>query len=150
MDHIVPDVDLAAEVERLRALLEQQPSCLLRVGVDGTMLAASDAAISLFGARSLSQLFERSLIERLQGDGAALWLDFVVRVRQAGSASAECDMDDLSGQPTAVAREDGLERRRDHRGRQRIGVDHVQPREALDGDRARIGDDQRRLTAAAQ
>jgi PAS domain-containing protein len=94
--------DLAAEVERLRTLLERQPSCLMRVGLDGTMLAVSDAAVSLLGASGLAEVLDASLIGRLHGDGAQLWSDFVARVLYAGSASAECEMNDLTGVRRAV------------------------------------------------
>ena len=98
----VPDADLAGEVERLRALLDRQPSCLMRVGIDGLILAASDAAVSLFGAQKLAQVLDASLVQRLDGNGAQVWADFVVRVHQSGSASAECEMRDLAGGQRAV------------------------------------------------
>src|SRR5687768_5042256 len=94
--------DPAAEVERLRALLERQPSCLMRITLDGTLLAVSDAALSLLGARALAQVLETSLIEHLHGDAEHLWSDFVRRVLQAGSASLECEMNDLAGVRRAV------------------------------------------------
>jgi hypothetical protein len=96
------DTDLAAEVERLRTMLERQPSCLMRVGADGTILAASDAAISLLGGRGLAFVLETSLIDRLAGSGADLWSELVARIRQSGSASAECEMTDLTGLGRAV------------------------------------------------
>ncbi|MBM3818387.1 MAG: hypothetical protein FJW14_05130 [Acidimicrobiia bacterium] len=91
------ETDLGAEVERLRTLLERQPSCLMRVGVDGTILAASDAAVSLLGARGLVFVLDTSLVERLADNGPQVWADLVGRVRQSGSASAECEMNDLTG-----------------------------------------------------
>jgi hypothetical protein len=93
----VGNADLALEVERLRTLLERQPSCLMRVGVDGLVLAASDAAIGLLGAQKLAQVLDASLVQRLHGNGAQVWADFVSRVQQSGSASAECEMRDLAG-----------------------------------------------------
>jgi hypothetical protein len=36
-----------AEALHLRRVIEQQPSCLLRVGIDGAVLAANEAALSL-------------------------------------------------------------------------------------------------------
>ena len=91
-----------ADVDWLRALLERQPSCLMRVGIDGTLLAVSDAALSLLGARALAHVLETSLTERLDGDAEHVWSDFVRRVLQAGSASVECEMNDLAGVRRAV------------------------------------------------
>jgi hypothetical protein len=98
-----PAVDSEAEVVRLRMLLEQQPSCLMRVATDGTLLAVSDAAVTLLGARDLAQLLDTSLIDRIRGDSAAnVWADFTTRVLSAGSASAECDIDDVAGTRRSV------------------------------------------------
>jgi hypothetical protein len=95
-------LDPAAEVERLRALLEKQPSCLLRVGTDGKLLAVSDVALRLLGANDLAQVLDTNFVERLQGDGAGVWADFVHRVSHSGSGSAECEMTDLTGARRAV------------------------------------------------
>jgi PAS domain-containing protein len=95
-------IDLTAEVERLRLLLERQPTCLMRVGIGGTLLAANDAAQSLLGATTLADVLGTSFVERLQGDAAAIWSEFIGRVANAGSASLECDMTDLAGTQRAV------------------------------------------------
>jgi PAS domain S-box-containing protein len=91
------DAGLAAEVERLRTILERQPACLLRVGIDGTMLALSDAAVRLLGASTLAAVLDSSLLDHLVGDASQLWGEFVARVCESGSASVECDMTDLEG-----------------------------------------------------
>jgi hypothetical protein len=104
----VPDTNLAAEVERLHALLDIQPSCLMRVSVDGIVLAASDAAISLLGAQRLAQVLDSNLLDRLEGEREPIWADFVERVRQGGSASAECEMNDLAGVRRAVVLQGAL------------------------------------------
>ena len=91
-------MDLEAEVERLRALLERQPSCLLRVGVAGTLLAVNEAALSFLGARGLAQVLGTSLVERIEGENSgAMWADFATRVSTTGSGSLECEMTDLTG-----------------------------------------------------
>jgi hypothetical protein len=98
-----PKVDAAAEVVRLRMLLEGQPSCLIRVGTDATLLAVSDAALTLLGARDLAQLLETSLVDRIRSDSAPdVWADFATRVISGGSASAECDIDDVAGTRRSV------------------------------------------------
>ena len=102
-EHPAPaETELAVEVERLRVILERQPSCLMRVGVDGTLFAVSDAALSLLGGRALAQVLDTSLVDRLEGDRGPLWSDFVGRVMQAGSASLECEMNHLDGMRRAV------------------------------------------------
>ena len=96
------DQNPAAEVERLRTLLERQPACLMRVGTDGTLHAVSDAALSLLGASNLAQVLGTSLIERITGDARRVWSDFVLRVSQGGSASVECEMTDLAASRRSV------------------------------------------------
>ena len=91
------------EVERLRAILEKQPSCLMRVAIDGRMLAISDHAMSLLGARELGQVLDTNFVERLRGDAVAeTWSEFVARVTQSGSASAETELEEFSGNIRAV------------------------------------------------
>ena len=91
-------MDLEAEVERLRSLLERQPSCLLRVGVAGTLLAVNETALRFLGARALAQVLGTSLVERIEGEtGGAMWAEFATRVSGAGSGSLECEMTDLAG-----------------------------------------------------
>ncbi len=100
-----PHAPLAAvhdDVEWLRGLLDRQPCCVMRVGLEGTMLAVSEAAVSLLGARTLSDVLEKSLLPCLQGDAERLWNDFVARVLYGGSASVECELDDLTGTRRAV------------------------------------------------
>jgi len=96
-----PDLDPAVEIERLRALLEKQPSCLMRIGNDGTLLAVNEVALTLLGARALDDVLGTSFTDRIPGDGT-VWADFVRRVSQGGSASTECDMSDLAGVSRAV------------------------------------------------
>ena len=93
----------ASEVERLRAILDKQPSCLLRVALDGRLLAVSDHALSLLGARDLGQVLDTNFVERLRGDTvAATWSEFVTRVTQSGSASAESELEEFGGSRRAV------------------------------------------------
>jgi len=95
------DVDPTIEIERLRTLLEKQPSCLMRIGSDGKLLAVNEAALSLLGGRALVEVLGGMLTDRIHGDGKA-WSDFARRVSQAGSASTECEMSDLAGVRRAV------------------------------------------------
>ncbi len=91
------DDDPRVEADRLRTLLDKLPSCLMRVGVDGTLLAVSDTARDLLGARDLGAALGSNFIDRLRGDASAVWGDFAQRVSHDGSGSAECEMEDLAG-----------------------------------------------------
>ena len=96
-------LDPIAEIARLRALLERQPSCLMRIGTDGRLLAVSDAALTLLGAHELAQVLDTNLVDRIRGDSAAnAWTDFTTRVVSSGSASAECEIEDLAGTARSV------------------------------------------------
>jgi hypothetical protein len=75
----------------------------MRVATDGKLLAASDAAVSLMGATNLGEVLDSSLVDRLRGERIAeLWSDFVTRVSEGGSASAETELEDLAGTKRAV------------------------------------------------
>ena len=95
--------DSAAAVARLRTMLERQPSCLMRIGPDGMLLAASDAGVTLLGASAVGQVLDTSFVDRIRSDAAAdVWADFTTRVVSGGSASAECEIDDLGGTRRSV------------------------------------------------
>jgi PAS domain-containing protein len=97
-----PGVHTSADVDRLHALLDKQPSCVMRVAADGRLLAVNDAALSLLGARALVDVLGTMFTERLHGDGTG-WTEFSRRVAQSGSASTECEMSDLAGGRRAIA-----------------------------------------------
>jgi chromosome segregation ATPase len=86
----------------LTRLLERQPACLMRVGLDSVLLATNDAALSLLGATQLGQVLGTALTERLVPAHQALWPDFADRVWKNASGSIECDMVDLSGAARTV------------------------------------------------
>jgi PAS domain S-box-containing protein len=90
-------ISAADELEHLRRLLDKQPSCLMRVGADGMLLAVNDAALSLLGAETLAQVLETAFTDRLVPEHHGLWRDFIARVFSDGSASLDCDMVDRSG-----------------------------------------------------
>jgi hypothetical protein len=82
-------IDDAAHLARL---LDQQPSCLMRIGIDSMLLAVNDASLGLLGAEKLEQVLGTRLLDRLVPEHHELWRDFAARVWSAGSASIECDM----------------------------------------------------------
>jgi hypothetical protein len=94
---VTDNANPAAELDRLHTLLDKQPSCLMRVAIDGMLLAVSDAALVLLGGSELAQMLGTNLVDRIHGDSGTLWTDFVDRVCQSGSGSVECELDDLRG-----------------------------------------------------
>src|ERR1700730_12481286 len=89
--------DSVATAEHLIGLIERQPTCLMRVGLDGVLLATNDAALSLLGATQLSQVLGTTFTERLIPAHHAIWRDFADRAWNETSGSVECDLVDLSG-----------------------------------------------------
>ena len=87
----VPD-----EAERLRVLLDRQPSCLLRVKTDGRLLAVNDAGMQILGANTLEQVLGESLADRLVLDQRQRWSDFASRVWVDTSGSLECTLVDAA------------------------------------------------------
>ena len=79
-----------AEASHLRHLLEKQPSCLLRIGRDGLLLACNDAGLRLLGTEDLAHVLDRSLDEYLAPAHLAAWREFRERVWQTGAGSVEC------------------------------------------------------------
>lgn len=85
------------ETDHLRWIVEKQPSCLMRVGVDSVVLAANDAALSLFGAEKASQVLGTSLTGFVAASDRDIWLGFVGKVTAGSSHSLECVLNDVSG-----------------------------------------------------
>ena len=85
------------EALHLRRLIEQQPACLLRVGIDGLLLAVNEAALSLLGGESLTQVLGSKLTKLIIPRQHEEWEEFAARIRDGASGSIECDLADLSG-----------------------------------------------------
>jgi len=90
------------EVTHLRRLLDTQPSCLMRLGADGTVLAANDAALKLIGVTSGAQVLGRDFSVWVPSDQRDRWTAFTDGVVQGYPASVECEIAAPSGdrQPT--------------------------------------------------
>lgn len=103
-------VPSAPDVSQLVETLEKQPACLMRIALDGTLLAANDVALSLLRATSLDEVLEQSFVSRFLPGQGAMWDEFASRVWTSGSGSAECELTDGHGtrpvQLNAVARRD--------------------------------------------
>jgi PAS domain S-box-containing protein len=94
--------DPAAEAAHLRRLIEGQPSCLIRLDLDGRLLAVNNAALGLLGATLLGEALNRSLPEHISPEHLQRWRDFLARVCSGTSASVECDITDFAGNERAV------------------------------------------------
>ncbi len=87
----------ADEAAHLTRLIERQPACLIRVALDGVMLAANDAALALLGTDKLELVLGKKITEQVAPDHQDAWRDFAVRVWNTQSGSLECDMVDPAG-----------------------------------------------------
>ena len=93
-----PELEPSVEVVHLRRLLDIQPGCLMRLGADGTVLAANDAALRLLGATSGAEALGRDIAAWVPPDQGELWRAFVIGVAQGCPASIECDITAPSGE----------------------------------------------------
>jgi hypothetical protein len=87
---------VADDAAHLTRLLDRQPSCLMRIGIDSLLLAVNDASLGLLGAEQLEQVLGTRLLDRLVPEQHELWRDFAARVWSAGSGSIECEMIDAT------------------------------------------------------
>jgi PAS domain S-box-containing protein len=86
-----------ADAEHLRRVVEKQPACLFRVGVDGLILAANDAGLGLLGANQPAQVLGGLLTTWIMPAHHAAWRDFARAVTSGTSQSMECELTDVSG-----------------------------------------------------
>jgi hypothetical protein len=86
------ELDPSVEVVHLRRLLDIQPGCLMRVGVDGTLLAANDAALTLLGVKSLGEALGRDITAWIAPDQRDRWKGFLPGVAEGSPSSIECDV----------------------------------------------------------
>ena len=93
------DLEPSVEVAHLRRLLDVQPGCLMRLGADGTVLAANDAALALVGVTSRAQVLGRDSAAWILPDQRDQWRAFTTGVAQGDPASIECDITSPSGDP---------------------------------------------------
>lgn len=98
----IPARDPDQDPEHLRRLLEVQPSCLMRVAVDGELLAANQAALALLGAQELSDVVGHSLTQRLAPNHGTEWSNFADRVWHGAPGSFECDVTTIPGDSKSV------------------------------------------------
>jgi hypothetical protein len=86
------------EAAHLRRLLETQPSCLMRIGVEGgRMLAINDAAQRLLEVENLGQALGTSFATRIASAQHGSWNEFLARVWSGTPGSCECELIEGSG-----------------------------------------------------
>ena len=88
--------DANANAPHLQRLIEKQPSCLMRVNMDGVLLAANDAALSLLGASDTIQVLGKPLTEWVVPEHQLMWSEFSAVVASDTARSLECDFTDMS------------------------------------------------------
>ena len=71
----------------------------MRLAADGTVLAANDAALSLFGVDSVAQALGMSFANWVPSDQRDRWNAFSASVIQRGPASIECEIRAPFGDP---------------------------------------------------
>ena len=82
---------------RLRSLVEKLPACIVRLSVDGVVLATNDRAVTLLGALNAAQLLKKQFDMIVTADARAAWTDFVVRVCAGETRSTEVAITTLDG-----------------------------------------------------
>ena len=94
--------DPVAEAIHLRRLIEALPFCLMRVAMDGVLLAANDAALGLLGARDLHQVLGSEVTAWMVAGNHDRWREFAATLANGTSGSLECELMDLSGNHRTV------------------------------------------------
>ena len=91
-------VAAVADAEHLRHVIEKQPCCLLRVSLDGAVLAANDAALTLWGAQDTGQVLGRSLTGWIVAEHRDRWTEFAALIGRNTSGSFDCDVTNVRGE----------------------------------------------------
>src|SRR5580765_100685 len=76
----------------LLQIIERQPACLMRVGLEGHFLAVNQAALSLLGAQGLEDVLGTSVTARISTANGVHWTEFAGRVWNGAPGSLECSL----------------------------------------------------------
>jgi len=82
----------SSDASYLRRLLERQPACLIRVRLDGVLLACNDAALSLFGVGMRRAVLNTDVTDRIVPAERTKWQKFTTQCWANGAASLECHL----------------------------------------------------------
>ena len=86
------ELSRSSDASYVRWLLERKAACLVRVRLDGVLLACNHAALGLFAAGERGALLDSNLIDRLVAADRTQWDEFVARCSANGAASFECHL----------------------------------------------------------
>jgi PAS domain S-box-containing protein len=78
-------------------LIEKQPAVLMRVALDGAVVAANDAALRLLGAEDLNQLAGLVLPACVAPEHRDRWSEFTAAIAKGTSKACECLFTNLVG-----------------------------------------------------
>jgi PAS domain S-box-containing protein len=98
VSNLPTSVAAVADAEHLRHVIEKQPSCLLRVSLDGVVLAANDAALTLWGAQDIGQVLGRSLTGWIVAEHRDRWTEFAALLGRNTPGSFDCDVTNVRGE----------------------------------------------------
>ncbi len=91
-----PDVSSGTATESyLRAIIESQPVCLIRVAADGTLYAANEAARTMLGCESPDEVIGQRLSRFVAEDQQKMFYGFVDRVASGARESLEVSLTNL-------------------------------------------------------
>src|SRR6476619_2769667 len=82
--------------------LFERPACVLRVRLDGVLLACNDATLGLLGAGERRDVLNTNLTDRIALAQRAQWPEFMTRCWAEGAGSFECDLVTRSNEPRPV------------------------------------------------
>ena len=93
---------LNSAADYFRQLIEKQPAVLMRVRLDGELLAANHAALGLLGAEHLDQLAGLTLLTCVAPEHKSRWSDFSAAIENGTSNSFECEFTNLVGTSRSI------------------------------------------------
>src|SRR5688572_21211725 len=85
------------ETSHFRRLIEKQPAVLMRVALDGAVVAANDAAMGLLGAEDVDQLAGLMLPACVAPEHLNGWNEFTAAIAKGTNKSFECLFTNLVG-----------------------------------------------------
>src|SRR5690348_3908487 len=81
-----------SDTSALRRLFERQPACLVRVRLDGVLIACNRASLGFLGGDARRRVVRTNLIDRIPPPQRAQWQDFMRRCWEEGAARLACDL----------------------------------------------------------
>src|SRR5690349_4341480 len=82
-------------ISHLKHLIESLPVCVMRIDLNGCLLAANDSALQLLGVTEHAKVLTKSLSERVSAEHTEDWHAFLQRTWTEGAGSVECELIDF-------------------------------------------------------